>query len=162
MPLSGKFLPPLNPLSFLLRTAEGSFSAVQDAVHIFDWCAWEWEINGGYGVWDADFRYETYSLKINSWAVRTVSLTVSFNESVAAAAEETANVTRRAFRHCLSLPQKIEEIARAIKQEMDSVYRLLKSWKRKVVRRARPSGQCDLPRSGDLHSRACFYWWLLL
>ena len=74
---------------------------MDDATMIFDWCRWEWEIEGNYGVWDDDFRFEVYSLTIPSIAKAKVSVNVAFGEN-------TRNESKDYFRNCLSLPEKIQ------------------------------------------------------
>lgn len=39
---------------------------IENAQLMFDWCSWEWDFSGRYGVWDDDFRYTVYSLGIRS------------------------------------------------------------------------------------------------
>ena len=39
---------------------------------IFDWCKWDWEIDGKYGVWDEDFRFNLYSMNITKLTVEQV------------------------------------------------------------------------------------------
>ena len=42
------------------------FRDVDNATLMFDWCSWEWEVEGQYGVWDSDFRFDVYCMQITA------------------------------------------------------------------------------------------------
>ena len=58
-------------------------------------------MEGRYGVWDGDFRFDVYSMGITTLAAETITVEVDFEKS-------TNNETKDYFNTCLSLPEKIQ------------------------------------------------------
>ena len=81
---------------------------------MFDWCRWQWNILGRYGVWDSDFRFELYSMGIITHTTTRARLSVDFDEALASNATSV-----RFFRECLHPTEQIQEITRAIKWAID-------------------------------------------
>ena len=79
---------------------------------MFDWCVFSWEIEGNYGVWDDDFRFEVYALGIPKLAVATIDVDISLENNA-----EDADFIK------LPHQDKIEAIARAVKREIDAYHR---------------------------------------
>ena len=71
---------------------------------IFDWCLWEWSLNGRRGIWDTDFRFETYSLGLVFLANTEINVRVDFNEMTSPASA----LQRQYFVECLSRPRQLQ------------------------------------------------------
>ena len=70
---------------------------------MFDWCEWEWNLRGKYGVWDDDFRFESYSLGIITHATTNVDLSIGFDPKLPVDAASS-----RFFKECLHPTEQIQ------------------------------------------------------
>ena len=87
-----------------------------DAPHLmFDWCYFTWEIEGNYGVWDSDFRYEVYSLGIQRLAAAAVTINID-NDFGPASNHSNQNVALVPF---------IENMTTLVKKEIDDNFKKL-------------------------------------
>ena len=75
---------------------------VEYARTIFDWCRWEWSFKGRRGIWDTDFRFETYSLGLVILADTKIDVHVEFDE------DRTPQQKRRYFKECLNHREQLQ------------------------------------------------------
>ena len=86
---------------YLSKPSPPARPGVVDAQLIFNWCHFEWEIEGNYGVWDDDFRFEIYSMGITKIAMASIRVDVDFQPT---ASKDEKNY----FRQCLTLAERIQ------------------------------------------------------
>ena len=47
---------------------------IDDAMLIFDWCDWGWELDGNNFLWDDDFRFHVYTLSLSKLEFKQVCI----------------------------------------------------------------------------------------
>ena len=81
-------------------------AAIKDNVKysriIFDWCRWEWSFTGRRGIWDTDFRFETYSLGLVYLADTEIDILVEFDKN----AENGSDYFKKW--KCLSIQEQLQ------------------------------------------------------
>ena len=73
-------------------------------------------MQGKYGIYDDDFRFQLYSMGIINLATAEVDIQVDFDSKLA------TNDTKRFFSECLHPVEQLQEISRAIKWMLDTQY----------------------------------------
>ena len=95
---------------------------------MLDWCHWEWNLKGKYGIWDDDFRFQLYALGIINHANADVDIGVDFEDDVDSHSRSSSfsnGSSARFFRECLHPTEQIQEITRAIKWMFDTQFVVL-------------------------------------
>ena len=72
---------------------------------IFDWCRWEWSFTGRRGIWDSDFRFETYSLGLVYLVDTKIDIFIEFDDDEKNGA---SSGMREYFKECLTLQEQLQ------------------------------------------------------